>query len=122
MGLWFGSMANGTTISLEQVYMDAELFRMTKSMLNSIRVNDDTLAINAIKNVGIGGDYMMEEHTLKWIRGDEYYFSPIVNYANDPGEDPVEIAHKEVEKILADYKCNVPDEIAAKLNNYLGII
>ena len=121
MGLWFGSLANGTTISLEQTYMDAELFKMTKSMLNGIRINDDTLAMDAIKNVGIGGDYMMEEHTLKWIRSDEYYFSPIVNYMDVSGRGPLEIAHEEVEKILASYKSNVPDEIVVKLNEYLGI-
>ena len=121
MGLWFGSLANGTTFSLEQAYLDAELFKMTKSMLNGIRVNKETMAMDVIKHVGIGGDYMMEEHTLKWIRGNEYYFSPIINYAGESGEDPVEIAHKEVEKLLDSYVCRVPGEIKTELNEYLGI-
>ncbi len=32
-------------------------------------VTDDTLAIDPIKEVGPGGDYLMHKHTFKYMRG-----------------------------------------------------
>jgi trimethylamine--corrinoid protein Co-methyltransferase len=36
-------------------------------------VNDDTLALDVIKTVGPGGNYLTQRHTLKYARSDEFY-------------------------------------------------
>ena len=53
-----------------------EAVSLVKRMLRGIRVNRESLAVDVIERVGIGGHYLQDEHTLKHFR-DEIW-SPIV--------------------------------------------
>ena len=44
---------------------------MVLRILKGINVNDETLAVDTIKSVGPGGNYLMEDHTIKYMR-DEF--------------------------------------------------
>lgn len=39
-------------------------------MLRGIEVNDDTIALDLMLNVGPGGDYLGEEHTIRYMRNE----------------------------------------------------
>jgi trimethylamine--corrinoid protein Co-methyltransferase len=55
--------------------MDEEISAMSKRIVRGIRVEDETVAAALIKEIGPGpaGDrYLCADHTLRWLRSDEY--------------------------------------------------
>jgi len=59
-----GMLESGITFDFGQLVLDCEFARMIKHTVQGIRVNDDTLALDVIKEIGPGGHYLMHEHTL----------------------------------------------------------
>lgn len=57
----------GQTFSFEQLLIDNEIISMCKRVTRGIGVNDETLATDLIKEVGIGGNFLSKKHTLKWM-------------------------------------------------------
>jgi trimethylamine---corrinoid protein Co-methyltransferase len=55
--------------SYEQLILDAEIDGIVRAMLRGIAVNDAALALEAIREVGPGGDYLTAEHTRAHMRG-----------------------------------------------------
>ena len=64
-----GMLESGITFDFGQLVLDCEFARMIKHTVRGIRVSDDTLALDVIKEIGPGGHYLMHEHTLKGMRG-----------------------------------------------------
>lgn len=63
-------LLNGSTIwSFEQMIMDCEIFSIIRKMMEGIPVNDETLALEAIKEAGPRGDFLTNDHTLRNMRG-----------------------------------------------------
>ncbi len=60
---------NGSKIySLQELIMDAEIYSMVAKVAQGIEVNDETLAVDIIKKVGPGGNYLSEKHTRKHMK------------------------------------------------------
>ena len=63
-------LLNGSTIwSFEQMIMDCEIFGIIRKMMEGIPVNDETLALEAIRQTGPKGDFLTNDHTLRNMRG-----------------------------------------------------
>jgi trimethylamine---corrinoid protein Co-methyltransferase len=71
-----GHLENAVTFSPQQLVIDNEIFRAMRRILKPIVVNDDTLALDTIRKVGIGGNYLGEQHTVDHFR-DELFFSSL---------------------------------------------
>lgn len=54
--------------SLEQLIIDNEMAAYVKRILRGITVNEETLALEVIKRVGIGGNFLTDDHTLDHFR------------------------------------------------------
>lgn len=68
-----GMFATGMTCSHEQLLMDAEMSGIARRLAAGVRVNDDTIAADVIKEIGPHGEgYLTAMHTLEWMHGDEY--------------------------------------------------
>ncbi len=63
-----GMLESGITFDFGQLVLDCEFARMIKHTIEGVPVTDDTLAIDPIKEVGPGGDYLMHKHTFKYMR------------------------------------------------------
>ncbi len=63
-----GMLESGITFDYGQLFLDCEFARMIKHAIMGIPVNDDTLAIDPIKEIGSGGDYLMHKHTFKYMK------------------------------------------------------
>jgi trimethylamine--corrinoid protein Co-methyltransferase len=63
-----GMLESGITFDYGQLVLDCEFARMIKYTIQGIPVNDETLAIDSIKEIGPGGDYLMHKHTFKHMR------------------------------------------------------
>ncbi len=63
-----GMLESGITFDYGQLILDCEFARMIKHTVMGIPVNDETLAVDAVKETGAGGDFLMHPHTYKWMR------------------------------------------------------
>ena len=120
LGIWFGSLLTGSTVAPEQIVLDADLFRSVRSMLKGMELDDDHLGFEAIERVGPGGNHMMDEHTLRWMRSDEYYASPVVNNEGEHGRSILDRAHEQVESILRDCQPSVSPDVVTDLEKLLS--
>jgi trimethylamine--corrinoid protein Co-methyltransferase len=70
-----GMFATGMTCSNEQLIMDEEISAMSVRIAEGIAVNDETVALPLIKEIGpgpAGEGYLTAGHTLRWLRAGEY--------------------------------------------------
>jgi trimethylamine--corrinoid protein Co-methyltransferase len=65
------------TVSFEQYVIDNEIIGMAKRMQKGFEVNDETLALDVVKRVGPGGNFLAEEHTLRHMRSE--LFQPLLS-------------------------------------------
>lgn len=63
-----GMLESGITFDYGQLVLDCEFARMIKHTVQGIPVNDETLAIDPIKEIGQGKDFLMHKHTFKYMR------------------------------------------------------
>ena len=54
--------------SFAEMMMDCEIFSIVHKMMQGIEVNDETLAMESIANVGPGRHYLAQKHTRKHMR------------------------------------------------------
>ena len=60
-----GMLEMGITFDLAQLVIDNEIAEMIKYAVNGIPVNDETLAVDVISEMGIGKDYLSHETTYQ---------------------------------------------------------
>jgi trimethylamine--corrinoid protein Co-methyltransferase len=71
-----GMFATGMTCSHEQLLMDDEIAGMCRRLAAGLEVNETTLAVDLIREIGpCGTGYITAPHTLERLRSGEY-FSP----------------------------------------------
>ena len=63
-----GMLESGITFDYGQLVLDCEFARMIKFTVQGIPVNDETLAVDAIKEIGPGRDFLMHPTTIKHMR------------------------------------------------------
>ncbi|HEY3314656.1 MAG TPA: trimethylamine methyltransferase family protein [Bacillota bacterium] len=62
-------MLNGSKImSFQEIIMDAEIYEIARRFSQGIPVDRETLAVDVIKEVGIGGNYLSHKHTRAHMR------------------------------------------------------
>ena len=104
-----GWMEGGLRGSFEKVVLDAEMVQMMIKFLEPEIIDDDTLALDAIREVGPGGHFFGAKHTLE--RYETAFYQPIVsdwrnweNWYEDGAVDATHRAHKVYKQLLAAYE------------------
>ena len=97
-----GLMEFDLTVSYEKLVMDNEVLGMCQRVLRGIEVNDDTLATELLIEKGPGKDFLTEEHTVRFMRG-EFFTPRLANRGKRetlrPGTDALSQAKVFVEKV-----------------------
>ena len=65
-----GMFATGMTVSLAQLVIDDEIAALCARFKAGMEINAETIARDVMASVGPRGNYLMEEHTLKHLKGD----------------------------------------------------
>jgi trimethylamine--corrinoid protein Co-methyltransferase len=68
-----GYTESGLTGSILQTVMMDEAIGYSRRITRGIAVNEDTLAVDVIHNVGPNGHYLREEHTRRYYRNEFWY-------------------------------------------------
>jgi trimethylamine--corrinoid protein Co-methyltransferase len=72
-----GWLEGGLVASFEKMILDAELLQNIAAMLEPIPVNTETLALDAIREVGPGGHFFGARHTLARYR--DAFYAPLLS-------------------------------------------
>ena len=67
-----GLMEFANTVSFEKYVIDDDIIGMVMRAVRGIKVNTSTLAFDAIRRVGPGGNFLSERHTVKHMRSENY--------------------------------------------------
>ncbi len=116
-----GLLEMGIGFCYAQMLVDCEFVRMVRRVMQGIAVNRDTLAVEVIKAVGAGGNYLTEEHTLRHMRS-EHSKSNLIDRRMRKGweeageQDMITRARAEVFAILENHRpLPLEPETAGKL-------
>lgn len=105
-GLIGGSMI----LSLEQLLIDTEVFRMCKRAHQGISTDDERWLEGLVERVGPAGHFLGERSTVEGTRGGEWYISQLgrhdtIEAWQDAGRPTLmEEARQEVDRILATHQ------------------
>ena len=67
-----GYLAGGSIGSMEMAVICDEIVGMILRIVRGVEVDDETMAVDVIKEVGPGGHYMSQKHTLEHVRKELY--------------------------------------------------
>jgi trimethylamine--corrinoid protein Co-methyltransferase len=63
-----GMLESGLTFDFAQLVLDNEIVKMIKHTLKGFAVNNETLAVDVIKEVGPAKDFLTHNHTFEHMR------------------------------------------------------
>ncbi len=63
-----GMLDSGLIFSYAQLVIDNDIFKMVRKVMQGMHVDDENLAVDIIQSVGPGGDFLMQAHTMKYMR------------------------------------------------------
>ncbi|MFC2016342.1 trimethylamine methyltransferase family protein [Chloroflexota bacterium] len=123
-----GLMEFALTVCYEKFVIDNEILGMVMRAVEGIRVDDDTLAYDLIKQVGPGGNFVTAKHTRRFMRSEHY--QPSLSDRNSREEWEAEgkrttweKASETVLKLLDNHTYNLPNEVRRSvLSEITGII
>ena len=104
-----GLMEFDLTASYEKLIIDNEILGRCLRVLRGIEVTDDTIALDLMLEIGAGGDYLAEQHTIEHMRSE---FAPNTisdresrdKWQAQGGKDAFARAHDSAVKILAEHQ------------------
>ena len=68
-----GYLNSGLLISLESILLGDEIISAVSSFIDGIQVNEETLALDLINKVGSEGNFLSEEHTIRFLKQEGWY-------------------------------------------------
>ncbi len=117
-----GYMASGMACSLEQLVMGNEVVGMTKRFVEGISVTRETIARQIIEDVGPGGHFLVQQHTMDHFKK-ELWNARLLNRQtidawNDAGKPSMEDRVKEEVRMIAETHKPKPlsDKILSELD------
>jgi len=112
----------GITFDLAQLVLDNEVAGLIKRTVNGIEVNDETLSLDTIKEIGPFKDYLAHESTFKNMR---LTTTPKLmdrrmrpRWEKDGSKDAYERASEKVKHIIETYEPpKLSDEVLKKIRD-----
>ncbi|MGE5618812.1 MAG: trimethylamine methyltransferase family protein [Sphingomonadaceae bacterium] len=118
-----GYLDSGLTYSLEQLAMCDEFINWIRRFMEGVPVDDESLALDLIDELGPDGNYLGDPHTVRHFKEDWY---PALldrqNYegwAAEGGKSLRERANEKVRKILAEHR---PEPLPADVEKALDAV
>ncbi|MBC2703621.1 trimethylamine methyltransferase family protein [Desulfobacula sp.] len=120
-----GILGSYIAMSFEKFLVDEEACGMILNMLKPLALTDDSIDIDVIKEVGIGGQYLTHPKTFKLCRT-EFFMPTLMSrknpdaWAKDGKKHINQIAEDKVAQRLASYeKPDIDPEIEKQLTQYV---
>ena len=107
------------TFSLEKLVVDHEIIAMAKRIKQGFAINEETMAVDLICELGPGGDYMSTDHTFQWFRKELFIPPDIIDkkkrnvWEAEGKRDIRERAREKVAAVLSGHESPALPEAAA---------
>jgi trimethylamine---corrinoid protein Co-methyltransferase len=119
-----GYLESGLSGSIAQIVICDEILSWIKRALKPVEINQETLALDLINEIGPDGQYIDTEHTFRHFK--EQWHPTLFDrnnfqgWENKGGKTLLERAAERVEKILANHKPDLlPKEIQKQIRSYV---
>jgi trimethylamine--corrinoid protein Co-methyltransferase len=120
-GLGVGAITNGKAVSAEQMLIDIDLVGCLRRLADGVNADRLDAAAEEIAHIEHGGNFMMAEQTLGLLRHGQEYCQPLTfNRAGADAPPALQRAHEQLERIAAEWKSPVPEEVRAELESLLA--
>ena len=123
---YLGVLDSGITYSLHSLLLCNDLAGMLRCLWKGIPVDDEHLALDVTRSVGLRGNYLADRHTAKHCR-DNYWNSRYFGAAFPtgssvvPGKELIERIDDDLREILANHRpAPMPDPIRDRIYSILG--
>jgi trimethylamine--corrinoid protein Co-methyltransferase len=120
-----GMLELGVTFDYSQLLIGSDIAQMILYSLQGIKVNDETLAVEDIKEVGSFKDFLTHKSTMKHLRSQS--FAPNSDrrmrhsWLNAGGKDMTQRALEKARQILASHKpLPVPEEARKAIRDLIN--
>ena len=116
-----GTMEGALTISKESLVIDDEIIGGLYRVLEGVDVNKMTLAVDVVDQVGPGGHFLSQRHTMQFLEREHFLPSLSDRQTRERWEEAgsegvADRAHRKVEQILAEHQvAPLPDNVEAEL-------
>ncbi len=119
-----GSLGSYESMSFEKYICDIEIVGMVKRFLEGVKTDEESVALDVIKTVGPGGEFLTHPHTLKNFKEQTFIPDVSVRGALRKGETPngklLANIDKKKQKMLDSYeRPELSSDIQAELTEYL---
>ena len=116
-----GTMEGALTVSKEGLVLDSEIIDSVYRVLQGVDVNELTLAKEVIAEVGPGGHFLKQRHTMQFLQAE--HFLPLLadrqtreRWEQAGSRNMADRAHDRVEKLLAEHQVEaLPADTEAEL-------
>jgi trimethylamine--corrinoid protein Co-methyltransferase len=117
-----GLMEFALTMCAEKLVIDNEILGMVMRAVEGIKVDDETLALDLIKQVGPGGNFVTAKHTRRFMRSEHYQPSlsdrkSREEWAEDGQKATWERASDIVQRMLADHNYHLPAAVRQQVQS-----
>ena len=117
-----GMLDSGLTWDYAQGILQNEMIRMIKKSLLGIKITDESIAYDVIKEVGPGGEYITHKHTFQNMRQqsqvDMFDRKSRDVWLAAGSKDIVEKAYERAKKVIAEHKVTaLPDGVQSELHS-----
>jgi trimethylamine--corrinoid protein Co-methyltransferase len=115
LGFPVGLLAGGKRFSPEQAVLDLEIAAAIRRMYAPVEVDAAAMAVEAIRRVGIGGEFLSDAHTLEHFRAAQWV-PPLSDHhcpstlAQERSRDMLQAARQKVRDVWARKDLYVIDE------------
>ena len=119
-----GSLENLLTVSFEKTVIDDEIISRVRKIKDGLNVNDETLSVDIIMDVGHGCDYLIHDSTLDYMMDG---WQPAISdwnsyekWAESPQQDIEMRAAMKVREIIAEAPVLLGESLQKDLKNYIA--
>jgi len=122
-----GLMEFAMTVCYEKYVIDNEILGMVMRSVQGIRVDDDTLALDLIKQAGPGGNFVAARHTRRFMRSEHYQPTLSDRLSREDWEaqgskTTWQKASERVHELLSGDRYGLPDAVRQRILNEIGDI
>jgi trimethylamine--corrinoid protein Co-methyltransferase len=118
-----GYLDSAMTGSLEFLYFNNELIGWLRQYLRKLEINEETLALDLIHEIGPDGNFLEAEHTYKHVR--EEWRPALLDrldfhrWADQGSRNVKDRANEKVKEIIANHRADpLPEDVVKKLNEF----
>jgi trimethylamine--corrinoid protein Co-methyltransferase len=118
----FGSNYNAIGMSAEMMVIHSAWLEVARFLQRGVRFDGDRLAAESIKRAGPGGNYLMEDLTLRGLRSGEFFANPLFDHSGgaEEGIPLLMRAHERVETLVAGGASPLSGQVQENVRRYFA--